>query len=104
MTLRRAITAVVLLGGLSAAARAETLTGTVRDTTNNATLSGVTVTLVELSISRTTNGSGFYDFGDQPGGNYTVRAALSGYVTQDKSVTLQTEKMPPANPRNFRTR
>src|SRR5690349_455791 len=85
-------------------AAADTLTGTVHDGSNgNAALPGVTVTIVELSTSRTTDAAGAYDYGTVAPGNYTVRAQLTNYVTQDKAVSI-VNTTPPAAPKNLRTR
>jgi len=59
-----------------------TLEGYVYDG-NGDPLPGATVTITELGRTRTSDGTGFYQFTYVPAGTYTVRATLSGYVTDE---------------------
>lgn len=66
----------------------DTLTGVITNATTGTPLSGVTVTIASLSLTRTTNASGAYDFGTLADGTYSVTAQAANFVTQQKSVTL----------------
>ena len=83
-TLRAAFAcAFVLFPVLSSAA---TVTGRVRDASNNTYLLGATVTLRELNRDTTTGPDGAFIFNDVPAGSYTLTATFLGYA--DKSDTL----------------
>jgi len=87
----------------AAAARAEPLSGRVTDAATSAGLANATVTVVELSRATSTNATGGYDFGDLPGGVYSLRVDAAGYQPQTKSIALS-DAAAPQSPRNLRRR
>ncbi|MGI6294977.1 MAG: N-acetylmuramoyl-L-alanine amidase [Armatimonadota bacterium] len=62
------------------------ITGTVRNSANNAALSGVAVTAG--GASATTNASGVYTFSGLAPGSYTVNVSKAGFTSQSASVTV----------------
>jgi N-acetyl-anhydromuramyl-L-alanine amidase AmpD len=85
------------------------ITGTVRNSANNAAMSGVAVTAG--SASATTNASGVYTFSGLAPGAYTVNVSKAGFTAQSASVTVtagatttkdfslvSTDNTPPTNP------
>ena len=64
-----------------------TVHGTVKSKTTGETLIGVTVNLVELKLSTTSNEYGFYSL-TLPPGNYTLQLSASGMVNKDIKLAL----------------
>jgi hypothetical protein len=71
---------------LPAATGAGTLSGTVVNISNNATISGATVSF--SGGTTTTNSSGFYQFTGVAPGTYSVTASHSGFFSSTQSATV----------------
>lgn len=77
----------LMMGLLSGAATAATITGRVRDGGSNSYLLGATVTLRELDRTTSTKADGEFSFGNVPAGEYTVAVSSLGYADQAQAVT-----------------
>ena len=64
-----------------------TISGTISDSSNNETLIGVNVSILELKTGVTTNEYGFYSI-TLPKGNYTLQIAYLGFQTIEKKIEL----------------
>lgn len=62
--------------------------GTIRDANTLGPIEGAQVTLLELQIVSITDAAGHFRFGDLNADNYTLRAAASGFTTQDVAVVI----------------
>lgn len=65
-----------------------TITGTVRDSSNNLPVSGVKITVEGSSISATTDDKGGYTLKDVPAGTANVTASKQGYNNSTKPVNV----------------
>ena len=96
---QRACLAVLISALASLTASAQTFTGGLRGSVNDAggVLPGVSVTLTnegtQVSRDTTTNASGEYNFSAVPPATYTIRAALTGFKTYErKGVRIATQQ------------
>ena len=65
-----------------------TVSGTAVDVATGRPLSGAQVTLVDTQLGALTDAAGRFQIRDVPTGQYTVRAILIGYRSQDQEVTV----------------
>ncbi|NMH27935.1 TonB-dependent receptor [Flavobacterium silvaticum] len=76
-----------LFAGQQILAQQFTLSGTISDSSNNETLIGASVYVVETKSGTTTNEYGFYSI-SLPPGTYTVKITYVGFLDQQQTVTL----------------
>lgn len=78
-----------LLPASEEAQQALSLSGTVLQQGTALPLAGVSISIVELGISTTTDGLGVFGFGNGlPAGNYTLRASLQGYGNIESPINI----------------
>src|SRR5688500_8431647 len=88
--LQRACLAVLMSALASLTGTAQTFTGGLRGSVNDAggVLPGVSVTIInegtQVSRDTTTNAAGEYSFSAVPPATYTIRAALTGFKTYER--------------------
>jgi iron complex outermembrane recepter protein len=78
--------AVALLASLTAVARAQTITGTVKDAAGP--IVGATVRLLELDRVEYTRAGGQFSFSNVPKGTYRVFASVIGHASETRTVEL----------------
>lgn len=74
--------------------------GTVTDATTTLPISGATIRIlqgIDLILSTTTNGTGFYSAPNLSPGNYTVEASATGYQTQFQGAIVQVNTIKTVN-------
>lgn len=96
---RRALLTLLMVSLVASPAFAQTFTGALRGTVNDATgiVPGVTVQLINESTNATreavSNGQGAYNFAAVPPGNYSVKASLTGFKTyEQKGVRISAQQ------------
>lgn len=80
--------ALLLLSLFGAAQEKVSISGTVTDASTGESLIGATVYVTSISRGTTTNLYGFYSF-TLPAGEYEIKYAFIGYLSQDKKLTIQ---------------
>ena len=83
---RSVIVAALLVALTSAAARAQTIAGSVKS--GGKSVVGATVRLLEIDRVQRTGRNGQFSFSAVPRGSYTVFASASGYASRSKTVEL----------------
>lgn len=78
-----------LFAGSEIFAQNFTLSGTIADQSNNETLIGASVYVVETKTGTTTNEYGFYSL-SLPAGTYTIKVTYVGFAEFSQTVTLDT--------------
>jgi iron complex outermembrane recepter protein len=69
-------------------AGAQSLCGTVSDSSNGQSIPGAVVYFPQLKLNATTDIKGYYKISPLPKGTYTVEVEILGYATVTKSVTI----------------
>lgn len=69
-------------------AQSGTLRGTIKSEANGQPLSGVSVTITQLSRSTETDENGVYEFKDIPAGRYTIVTHTDGFSDRAQSITV----------------
>src|SRR5580658_8455148 len=67
---------------------AQSLSGTVSDSSNSQSIPGAVVYFPQLKLNATTDIKGYYKISPLPKGTYTVEVEILGYATVTKSVTI----------------
>jgi prepilin-type N-terminal cleavage/methylation domain-containing protein len=75
-------------GGGAAGGPVGSLTGLVKNATNEAPISGVSVCVRTTALCTTTGGGGTYTLADVPIGEQTIDFTLAGFTTLDETVTI----------------
>ena len=75
-------------GGGAAGGPVGSLTGLVKNATNEAPISGVSVCVRTTALCTTTGGGGTYTLTDVPTGEQTIEFTLAGFTTLDETVTI----------------
>jgi iron complex outermembrane receptor protein len=76
---------IALLSGFAAKAQNE-LSGTVKDSTDNNALPGVTIYIPDLKLAAVTSAEGTFTIHNIPNGIYLVQVSAIGYATQIKEI------------------
>lgn len=65
------------------------ISGTVKDASNNTGIEGCHVTISPSNISKTTNSAGFFSFENLDAGAYSLSFSKDGYESQTKDLTVE---------------
>lgn len=76
----------------AATTKAQSLSGTVKDSTGNSLLPGVNVVIDGIKKGTATNKNGFFSFRDIPEGIYNVRFSFIGMQTKTKRIKIKAGK------------
>jgi hypothetical protein len=68
-----------------------TLSGTIKDNTNNETIIGATLVIIENNAQITTNSYGYFSL-SLPKGNYTYQVIKNGYQLVENSISLEKDE------------
>jgi len=81
----------ILLSGIIYTVCAQSISGTVKDALLENTITGVTITVMELGKTYISDKNGNYNITGIKPGNYTIRAEARGYLKQVKRVIVSSQ-------------